>query len=127
MLGVYTLSSGYYDAYYLKALKVRRLIQQDYQAAFREVDLIIGPVTPTAAYGLGEKTNDPLAMYLGDLYTVGANLAGVAGMSIPCGFTASGLPIGLHLQAAPFAEEKLLQAGCMYQQATEWHTKRATL
>ena len=109
MLGTYALSAGYYDAYYKKALKVRRLIRQDFDRAFEEVDLIAGPVTPTPAFKLGERIDDPLAMYLFDLYTVSTNLAGIAGISIPCGFSASGLPIGLHLQAPPFEEERLLR------------------
>jgi aspartyl-tRNA(Asn)/glutamyl-tRNA(Gln) amidotransferase subunit A len=123
MLGTYALSAGYKDAYYVKALKVRRLIRGDYDAAFREVDLIAGPVTAGAAFKLGEKVDDPLAMYLVDLYTVGANLAGVPGISIPCGF-AEGLPIGLQLQAPLFEEERLLRAAHMFQQATDWHTRR---
>jgi aspartyl-tRNA(Asn)/glutamyl-tRNA(Gln) amidotransferase subunit A len=118
------LSHGYYDAYYLKALKVRRLIRNDFDAAFREVDLIAGPVAPTPAYRLGEKTEDPLAMYLGDLYTVSANLAGICGLSLPCGFSADGLPIGLQLQGPPLHEERLLRAAWMYQAATDWHTRR---
>ena len=124
MLGTYALSEGYYDAYYLKALKVRRLIRADYDAAFDQVDCILGPVTASPAFRRGEKTNDPLAMYLEDLYTVNANLAGVAGISLPCGLTSENLPIGLHLQAAPFQEEKLLQVANMYQSATDWHTRR---
>ncbi len=124
MLGTYALSHGYYDAYYLKALKVRRLIRNDFDAAFREVDLIAGPVAPTPAYRIGEKTEDPLAMYLGDLYTVSANLAGICGMSIPCGFSAAGLPIGLQLQGPPLDEERLLRAAQMYQSVTDWHTRR---
>jgi len=127
MLGTYALSEGYYDAFYLKALKVRRLIRQDYDAAFEEVDMIIGPVTANPAFAKGEKTSDPMAMYLEDLYTVTANLAGVAGISLPCGFTSSGLPIGLQLQAAPFQEEKLLRAAQMYQAATDFHTRRPEL
>ena len=127
MLGTYALSAGYYDAYYKKALKVRRLIRQDFDRAFEEVDLIVGPVTPTPAFKLGERIDDPLAMYLFDLYTVSTNLAGIAGMSIPCGFSSSGLPIGLHLQAPPFAEERLLAARQMFQQATDWHTKQPPL
>jgi aspartyl-tRNA(Asn)/glutamyl-tRNA(Gln) amidotransferase subunit A len=122
MLGTYALSAGYYDAYYLKALKVRRLIRQDYDAAFGEVDLIAGPVTTSTAFKLGEKVNDPLSMYLVDLYTVSANLAGIGGIAFPCGFSAAGLPIGLQLQAPPFAEERLLRGAHMYQQATDWHT-----
>src|SRR5438876_1630704 len=127
MLGTYTLSAGYYDAYYLKALKVRRLIRGDYDKAFETVDYLIGPTTPSPAFKIGEKTNDPLSMYLEDLYTVPTNLAGLAGISIPCGFTKSGLPIGLQMQCRPFDEERLLQAAAMYQKATDWHTKRPIL
>jgi aspartyl-tRNA(Asn)/glutamyl-tRNA(Gln) amidotransferase subunit A len=127
MLGTYTLSAGYYDAYYLKALKVRRLIRQDFDAAFAEVDVIAGPVSPTPAFPIGAKVDDPLAMYLVDLYTVGANLAGITGISVPCGFTSAGLPIGLQLQAPPLEEERLLRAAHMYQQATDWHTQRPIL
>jgi len=127
MLGTYALSEGYYDAYYLKALKVRRLIRGDYDAAFGQVDVIAGPVTSSPAFRCGEKTDDPLSMYLEDLYTVTANLAGVAGISLPCGFTQHGLPIGLQLQAAPFQEERLLRAAAMYQAETDWHTRRPAL
>lgn len=127
MLGTYALSAGYYDAYYLKALKVRRLIRQDFDAAFSEVDMIVGPVAPSPAFRIGEKADDPLAMYLSDLYTVSANLAGIAGISVPCGFSRGGLPIGLQLQGPPLGEEALLRAACMYQQATDWHTRRAEL
>ena len=127
MLGTFALSQGYYDAYYLKALKVRRLIRADYDQAFANVDLIIGPVTPTPAYKIGDKVNDPLAMYLGDLFTVSANLAGIAALSVPCGFTANGLPAGLHLQAPPLHEDKLLRAAHMFQQVTDWHKQRPEL
>jgi aspartyl-tRNA(Asn)/glutamyl-tRNA(Gln) amidotransferase subunit A len=127
MLGTYALSAGYYDAYYVKALKVRRLIRQDYDQAFQQVDLIVGPVTASPAFKLGEKVDDPLAMYLVDLYTVSANLAGIGGIAFPCGFSAGGLPIGLQLQAPPFAEERLLRAAHMYQQATDWHQRRPPL
>jgi aspartyl-tRNA(Asn)/glutamyl-tRNA(Gln) amidotransferase subunit A len=132
MLGTYALSAGYYDAYYLKALKVRRLIRQDYDAAFKEVDVIAGPVAPTAAFPLGERLDDPLAMYLVDLYTVGANLAGVCGISLPCGFTrgsdtGGGLPIGLQLQGPPMAEDRLLRAAHLFQRQTDWHTRRPDL
>jgi aspartyl-tRNA(Asn)/glutamyl-tRNA(Gln) amidotransferase subunit A len=127
MLGTYALSAGYYDAYYLKALKVRRLIRQDYNRAFEEVDVLVGPVTPTPAFKLGEKIDDPLAMYLFDLYTIGANLAGIAAMSIPCGFSSAGLPIGLQLQAPPFEEDRLLRAAHMFQDATDWHKRRPNL
>ena len=127
MLGTYALSSGYYDAYYLKALKVRRLIRQDFDRAFEQVDLIAGPVTSTPAFKIGEKADDPLAMYLVDLYTVSANLAGIAGISLPCGFSSQDLPIGLQLQAPPLEEERLLRAGCMFQQATDWHERKPEL
>jgi aspartyl-tRNA(Asn)/glutamyl-tRNA(Gln) amidotransferase subunit A len=121
MLGTYALSSGYYDQYYVKALRVRRLIRQDFDAAFAGVDVIAGPVTPTAAFPIGEKANDPLAMYLSDIFTISANLGGLPGMSIPCGFTATGLPIGLQLLAAPWQEETLLRAARMYERETDWH------
>ena len=124
MLGTYALSAGYYDAYYKKALKVRRLIREDFDRAFQEVDLIVGPVTPTPAFKLGERVDDPLAMYLFDLYTASTNLAGIAGISIPCGFSATGLPIGLQLQSPPFAEERLLRGAHMFQQATDWHARQ---
>ena len=127
MLGTYALSKGYYDAYYLKAMKVRRLIRQDYDQAFQNVDILLGPVTASPAFRFGEKTDDPLAMYLEDLYTVTANLAGIAGISIPCGFTSNSLPIGLQLQAPPFQEERLLRAAHMFQQATDWHLRRPEL
>ncbi|MGE0757868.1 MAG: Asp-tRNA(Asn)/Glu-tRNA(Gln) amidotransferase subunit GatA [Pirellulaceae bacterium] len=124
MLGTYALSSGYYDAYYLKALRVRRLIRQDYDEAFRTVDLLIGPTTPRPAFRLGELNDDPLKMYLEDLFTVSSNLAGIAGISVPCGLTRQGLPIGLQLQAPPFAEVSLLQAAHLYQSHTDWHLRR---
>ena len=127
MLGTYALSAGYYDAYYLKALKVRRLIRQDFDKAFETVDLIAGPVTPTAAYPIGDKVDDPLAMYLCDLYTASTNLAGIGGISIPCGESSDGLPIGLHLQAPPFEEERLLRGAAMFQKATDWHAKKPAL
>ena len=125
MLGTYALSSGYNDAYYLKALKVRRLIKNDFDKAFAECDVIMGPTSPTPAFKIGEKTDDPLAMYLSDIYTISCNLAGIAGISIPCGFTKSGLPIGLQILAPPFAEEKLLRIARMYEKATDWHMRRA--
>jgi len=127
MLGTYALSAGYYDAYYKKALQVRRLIRQDFDRAFDEVDLIAGPVTPTPAYKIGEKIDDPLAMYLFDLYTVSTNLAGIAALSIPCGLSSAGLPIGLHLQAPAFEEERLLRGAHMFQQATDWHARKPAL
>lgn len=124
MLGTYALSAGYYDAYYLKALKVRRLIRQDFDRAFADVDLIIGPVTPTPAFRIGEKSNDPLAMYREDLYTVTANLAGIGGIAFPCGHSQTGLPIGVQLQGPPFAEELLLRTAHQFQQVTDWHLRR---
>ena len=124
MLGTYALSAGYYDAYYLKALKVRRLIRQDYDDAFKQVDLIAGPVTSTPAFKIGEKSDDPLAMYLVDLYTVSANLAGIGGIAFPCGFSKGGLPIGLQLQGPPLEEDRLLRAAHMFQAATDWHTRK---
>ncbi|MEX0866908.1 MAG: amidase family protein, partial [Pirellulales bacterium] len=127
MLGTYALSSGYYDAYYLKALKVRRLIRNDYDEAFQQCDMLIGPVSPTPAFKLGDKVDDPLAMYLVDLYTVSANLAGIAGISLPCGFATGNLPIGVQLQGPALGEETLLRAAHMYQQETDWHLKKAPL
>lgn len=123
MLGTYALSSGYYEAYYLKALKTRRLIQEELKAAFEKVDLILGPTTPTPAYRLGEKTSDPLAMYLGDIYTVIANLAGIPAISFPAGLTQNKLPIGLQLQGPAFSEGRLLQATHAFQLQTSWHEK----
>jgi len=127
MLGTYALSAGYYDAFYAKALRVRRLIRQDYLDAFQKVDLIGGPVSPTPAFRLGEKTSDPLAMYLVDMYTVGTNLAGIGGISFPCGFTKGGLPIGFQLQGPALSEPLLLRAADRYQKLTDWHTRRPKL
>ncbi len=124
MLGTYALSTGYYDAYYLKALKVRRLIRNDYDAAFSQVDLLLGPVTPTTAFKLGSKVDDPIQMYLGDLFTVGANLAGVPAISIPAGQDVDGLPVGIQLQAPALEESRLLLAAAAYQRATSHHTAR---
>jgi aspartyl-tRNA(Asn)/glutamyl-tRNA(Gln) amidotransferase subunit A len=124
MLGTYALSSGYIDAYYLKSLKVRRLIKNEFDAAFRQCDVILGPTSPTAAFKLGEKTDNPLAMYLSDIYTISCNLVGIAGMSIPCGFTATGLPVGLQLLSPAFDEERMLRIARMYEAATDWHTRR---
>ena len=125
MLGTYALSAGYYDAYYLKAMKVRRLIRQDYDKAFEKVDCLIGPTTPTPSFKAGEKTDDPLAMYLGDLYTVSTNLAGLPGISVPCGFTKNGLPIGFQLQGKAFDEGQLLSLAATFQAETDWHTTEA--
>ncbi len=127
MLGTYALSAGYYDAYYVKALKVRRLIRQDFDRAFADVDLVVGPVTSTPAFRIGEKSNDPLAMYREDLYTVTANLAGIGGIAFPCGYSKTGLPIGVQLQGPPFAEELLLRAAHQFQQTTDWHERRPKL
>ncbi|QGJ69579.1 Aspartyl-tRNA(Asn) amidotransferase subunit A [Planctomycetales bacterium 10988] len=127
MLGTFALSKGYYDAYYLKALKVRRLIRQDFDRAFEQVDAIIGPCTPKPAFKIGEKVSDPISMYLEDLFTVGANLSGNAAMSIPCGFTSENLPIGLQLQVPALEEERLFRIGHLYQQVTDWHQRRPSL
>jgi aspartyl-tRNA(Asn)/glutamyl-tRNA(Gln) amidotransferase subunit A len=124
MLGTYALSAGYYDAYYLKALKTRRLIRRDYDQAFEQIDLLLGPATARPAFLLGEMASDPLAMYLEDLYTVTANLAGLPALSMPCGVSSQGLPIGVQLQAPAFAEDPLLRAAHMYQQATDWARRR---
>jgi aspartyl-tRNA(Asn)/glutamyl-tRNA(Gln) amidotransferase subunit A len=121
MTGTYVLSAGYFDAYYLKAQKARRMITDDFRAAFAKVDLVIGPTTPTPAFDIGAKMNDPVLMYLNDIYTIGANLAGLPGVSVPCGFV-DGLPMGLQLIGPHFAEAKLLNAAHQYQQATDWHT-----
>jgi aspartyl-tRNA(Asn)/glutamyl-tRNA(Gln) amidotransferase subunit A len=125
MIGTYVLSSGYKDAYYVKALKIRRLVKKDYDEALTKCDVIMGPTTPTAAFKAGDKAADPLAMYLCDIYTVSCNLAGIPGISIPCGFTKGGLPIGLQLLAGPFEEEKLFRVARMYEAATDWHLKRS--
>jgi len=120
MTGTYVLSAGYYDAYYLKAQKVRQLISQDFKSAFETVDIIAGPTAPTTAFAIGEKTDDPITMYLNDIYTIGANLAGLPGISTPCGFV-EGLPVGLQLVGPHFGEERLLQCAHQYQQLTDWH------
>lgn len=127
MIGTYVLSAGYYDAYYLKAQQVRRLIADDYQRAFRTVDVIIGPTAPSTAFKLGDKIEDPLQMYLNDIFTVGVNLAGLPAMSIPCGFDEQELPIGLHLIGNYFAEAKILNIAHQYQLATDWHQRDARL
>jgi aspartyl-tRNA(Asn)/glutamyl-tRNA(Gln) amidotransferase subunit A len=124
MLGTYVLRAGYYDAYYLRAQKVRTLIKRDFDRAFGECDAIAGPTTPTAAFPLGEKTADPLAMYLADIYTISCNLAGLPGLSLPCGFTAAGLPVGLQLLAPALAEETLFRVGAAFEGATDFHTRR---
>jgi aspartyl-tRNA(Asn)/glutamyl-tRNA(Gln) amidotransferase subunit A len=127
MLGTYVLSSGYYDQYYVKAQKVRTLIRKDFERAFEQVDVIASPVAPTTAFKIGEKCDDPLAMYLTDVYTLSANLAGICAVSVPCGFEPAGLPIGLQLMGPPFGEEKLLAAAHQYQLCTDYHAKTPPL
>lgn len=123
MLGTYALSAGYYDAYYLKAQQVRTLIKQDFERVFAEVDVIACPVAPTTAFRIGEKADDPMAMYLSDIFTVTLNLAGICGISVPCGFDAQGLPIGLQLMGPHLGEEAILRVAHAYEQATDWHTR----
>ncbi len=123
MLGTYALSAGYYDAYYLKAQQVRTLIKADFDAAFQEVDIIACPTSPTTAFRIGEKVDDPLSMYLTDIFTLSVNLAGIPAISLPCGFDEAGLPIGLQLMAGAFREPLLLSAAFAYEQATAWHMK----
>ena len=127
ILGTYVLSSGYYDAYYLRALKVRTLLQKDFLDAFEQVDLIASPTSPTPAFKIGEKSGDPLQMYLSDIYTISCNLAGLCGISVPCGFSSGGLPIGLQLLGRPFGESDLLRVANVYEQSTDWHLKRPEL
>ncbi len=121
ILGTFVLSSGYYDAYYLRAQKVRTLIRRDFEAAFQQCDALLAPVAPTTAYPLGERVDDPLQMYLGDIFTVTANLAGICGLSVPCGFSDNGLPVGLQVLGPAFREETILRVGHAYEQATDWH------
>ena len=123
MIGTYALSAGYYDAYYLKAQKLRRLLADNFKHAFERCDVIMGPTSPTTAFKLGAKTDDPVAMYLNDIYTISVNLAGLPGMSIPCGFDKAGLPVGLQLIGRYFDEARLLNVAHKYQQATDWHTR----
>lgn len=127
MLGTYALSSGYYDAYYLKAQQVRTLIKQDFDEAFKQVDVIAAPTTPEPAFRAGEKTDDPIKMYLSDIFTISANLAGNPGLSMPCGFSSEGMPIGLQLISKHFDETTLLKTAHAYEQSTDWHKKRPTL
>lgn len=127
LVGTYVLSHGYYDAYYLQAQKVRRLIAQDFQAAFEQCDFIVGPVAPTAAWNLGEKTSDPVQMYLSDIYTLGVSLAGLPGMSVPVGFTPSNRPVGMQLISNYFKEAELLALADHYQTATDWHSRLPTM
>lgn len=124
LLGTFVLSAGYYEAYYRKGQKVRTLIRQDFEKVFGEVDLILTPVSPTPPFKLGERVNDPLTMYLSDIFTIAANLAGVPAMSLPCGFTHSGLPIGMQLMARPFAEETIFHAAYAYEQEMQWFNRK---
>jgi len=127
MLGTYALSAGYYDAYYLKAQQVRTLIKQDFERVFAEVDLIACPVSPSTAFRIGEKTADPLEMYLTDVFTISMNVAGICGISVPCGFDSNGLPIGLQLVGPHLGEQTLLRTAYAYEQSTDWHKQRAEL
>jgi len=123
LVGTYVLSHGYYDAYYLQAQKVRRRIAEDFAQAFRDCDVILGPTAPATAFPIGEKSKDPVQMYLGDVFTVPASLAGLPALSVPCGFDRRGLPVGLQITANHFAEARLLGVAHRYQQATDWHAR----
>ena len=123
MIGTYVLSHGYYDAYYLQAQKLRRMIADDFQACFRQCDLIAGPIAPTVAWKIGAKGDDPVAAYLADIFTLPASLAGLPGMSVPAGFGEAGMPVGLQLIGNYFDEPTLLQAAHAFQQATDWHLR----
>ena len=127
LIGTYVLSHGYYDAYYLKAQKIRRLIANDFVEAFKLCDLVVGPTTPTVAFKIGAKAADPVQMYLNDIYTIPANLAGLPGMSIPCGFGKDNLPVGLHIVGNYFSEARMLNVAHQYQKATDWHTREPAL
>lgn len=127
ILGTYSLSSGYYDAYYLRGLKVRTLIKQDFDTAFEKVDAIITPTSPTTAFKVGERTDDPLSMYLSDIFTISANLSGIPALSMPCGFSKTGLPIGLQILTKAFDEEMLYRVAYTYEQNTDWHKRKVTL
>jgi len=127
MLGTYALSAGYYDAYYLKAQKVRTLIKDDFDRAFQQVDVIATPTTPTTAFKIGAKIDDPLEMYLADVFTLSMNLAGICGVSLPCGFDQQGLPIGLQLMGPAFGEEAVFRVAHAYEAATSWHRQRPSL
>ncbi|MCX5686345.1 MAG: Asp-tRNA(Asn)/Glu-tRNA(Gln) amidotransferase subunit GatA [Candidatus Omnitrophica bacterium] len=127
LLGTYCLSTGYYDAYYLKAQKIRTRIKEDFESAFKACDCIITPTTPSPAFKIGEKTNDPLSMYLSDIFTIPANLAGIPAISIPCGFSKDGLPIGLQILAKPFDEETIFRAAYTFEQSTEYHKRKPEL
>ena len=123
LIGTYVLSHGYYDAYYIQAQKLRRLIAQDFAAAFAQCDIIMGPTTPTVAFALGEKSSNPVQMYLSDTYTIATNLAGLPGMSIPGGFGDNNRPVGLHIIGNYFAEAQMLNVAHQYQQVTDWHIR----
>jgi aspartyl-tRNA(Asn)/glutamyl-tRNA(Gln) amidotransferase subunit A len=127
ILGTYALSSGYYDAYYRKAQQVRTLIKQDFDKAFEDVDVVVTPTTPAPAFKIGEKMEDPLQMYLTDILTISVNLAGVPGISVPCGFTSDGLPVGLQIIGKDFDEESVLKTAYAYEQGTEWHKRKPNL
>jgi len=124
MLGTYALSAGYYDAYYLKAQRVRTLIKKDFEDAFEKVDVIMTPTSPEPPFKIGEKSDDPLKMYLSDIFTIPCNLGGLPGISIPCGFSSSGLPIGVQLLGKPFDEGSILRVAHAYEQHTNWRKKR---
>jgi aspartyl-tRNA(Asn)/glutamyl-tRNA(Gln) amidotransferase subunit A len=123
LVGTYVLSHGYYDAYYLQAQKIRRLIARDFASAFARCDVILGPASPTTAFEIGAKAEDPVQMYLGDIFTIPASLAGLPALSVPCGFDAAGLPVGLQLMGNYFSEARLLGVAHRYQQAADWHLR----
>jgi aspartyl-tRNA(Asn)/glutamyl-tRNA(Gln) amidotransferase subunit A len=123
LIGTYVLSAGYYDAYYIRAQKLRRLIADDFKQAFAQCDVIMGPTSPTTAFALGAKAADPVQMYLSDIYTIAVNLAGLPGMSVPCGFDRQGLPVGLQIVGDYFSEARMLNVAHQYQLATEWHQR----
>jgi aspartyl-tRNA(Asn)/glutamyl-tRNA(Gln) amidotransferase subunit A len=127
MLGTYALSSGYYEAYYRKAQQVRTLIKKDFDDAFTQVDVIVTPTAPTAAFKVGEKTADPLQMYLSDIFTISVNLAGVPAISVPCGFTAQSLPVGLQFIGKHFDEESVLKTAYAYEQSCDWYRRKPSL
>ena len=127
MLGTYALSAGYYDAYYLKAQQVRTLVKRDFEQAFEKVDIIACPVAPTTAFAIGEKIDDPLEMYLADILTISMNLAGICGISVPCGFDDQNLPIGMQLVGPHLGEEVILRAAHAYEQSTNWHLRKPDL
>jgi aspartyl-tRNA(Asn)/glutamyl-tRNA(Gln) amidotransferase subunit A len=127
MLGTYALSAGYYDAYYLKAQKVRALVKQDFDNAFKKCDVIVTPTAPTTAFRIGEKTQDPVQMYLSDIFTISVNLGGLPGLSLPCGFDSEGMPIGLQIIGKHFDEATMLRVAHAYEQSTEWHKEKPQL